>query len=125
VQALVVNQRDAERVAFAALSRNIPRGRSLDAATLHYERGPLETLSESGDASFNMFADGLITGDIDVSGLQTFLAGRSIDDARLYLSSTLELAPDTAPEIVINPRFSDNLPNLPVRITVIVRDAPP
>lgn len=125
VRALVVNQRDAERIAFGALSRNIPRGRSLDISTLNYERGPIESLAENGEVTFRMFADGLISGDVDAAALQTFLAGKSIDDARLYLNSTLELAPDTAPVIVVNPRFNDQLPILPVRITLIIQDAQP
>lgn len=125
VRALVVNQRDAERVAFAALSRNIPRGRSLDISTLNYERGPIETMAENGEVTFRMFADGLISGDVDVNAIQTFLAGRSIEDARLYLNSTLELAPGTEPVIIVNPTFNDNLPLLPVRITLIVQDALP
>jgi hypothetical protein len=125
VRAMVVNQRDAERVAFAALSRNIPRGRSLDISTLKYERGPIESLSENGEVTFRMFADGLISGDVDVNAIQTFLAGKSIDDARLYLNSTLELAPGTEPAIVVNPKLNDNLPLLPVRISLIVQDEQP
>ena len=125
VQAMVVNQRDAERIAFAALSRNIPRGRSLDISTLSYERGPIESISENGEVTFRMFADGLISGNVDTNAIQTFLAGRSIDDARLYLNSTLELASGTEPAIVVNPKFNENLPLLPVRITLIVQDAQP
>ncbi len=125
VQVLVINQRDAERIAFAALSRNIPRGRSLDSGTLRYERGPIESISESGDVTFRMFADGLITGDIDVTAIQNFLAGRSVSDAQVYLRSTLELASDSEPIITISPKFNDNLPVLPVRITLIVLDAQP
>lgn len=123
VQALVINARDAERIAFAALSRNIPRGRSLDIGTLQYERGPLESITESGDVTFRMFANGLISGDIDVIAIQNFLAGRPVADARVYLNSTLELAPGTEPIILISPKFNDNLPLLPVRITLIVQDA--
>lgn len=125
VQALVVNQHDAERVAFAALSRNIPRGRSLDISTLRYERGPIESIGDNGDVVFRMFADGLITGDVNVPAIQEFLAGRSIDEARVYLTSTLELAPGTEPVITVSPRFNDNLPTLPVRITLVVRDQQP
>lgn len=125
VQALVVNQRDAERVAFAALSQNIPRGRSLDIDTLQYERGAIESISESGDIRFRMYADGVITGDIDSAAIKQFLAGRAIEDARVYLRSTLELAPGTEPEIVVSPRFNDALPVLPVRITLVVQDAQP
>lgn len=124
VQAIVINQRDAERIAFAALSRNISRGRSLDISTLHYQRGPVEDISASGDITFRMFADGLITGDVDPNSIKNFLAGKSIDDALLYLRNTLELAENTEPVITINPRFSDNLPTLPVRLNVIIRDAP-
>ncbi len=125
VQALVVSQRDAERVAFAALSRNIPRGRSLDIDTLRYERGPSESIDESGEVTFRMFADGLISGDVDITAIQNFIAGRSIDDAHVYLRSTLELAPGTEPVITVSPRFNDNLPMLPVRITMIVQDEQP
>ncbi|NOG49289.1 MAG: hypothetical protein HND48_07445 [Chloroflexi bacterium] len=124
VQALVINQRDAERVGFAALSQQIPRGRSLDVGTLRYERGPIMSLSEDGEVSFQLYAEGMISGSIDGAELQQFLAGRSLPDARLYLASTLELAPGSEPQISVFPQFGDSMPLLPFRITVDIQEAP-
>jgi hypothetical protein len=124
VQALIVNQRDAEQVGFASLSRQIPRGRTLDIATLYYQRGPIESIAPD-QITFRLFADGLVSGQVDIATLREILAGRPIDDARLYISSVYQLAPGTQPEIVVNPNFEGTLPRLPVRITIQVQEVTP
>ncbi len=124
VQALVVNQRNAEQVGFAALSRQIPRGRTLDLASLNYQRGPIESLAPD-QITFRLFANGLVSGQVDTAVLRDVLAGRPIEDARLYISSIYELAPGTQPEIVVSPNFEGTLPRLPVRITIRVQEATP
>lgn len=124
VQALIVNQRDAEQVGFAALSRQIPRGRTLDLSTLSYQRGPIESIAPD-QITFRLFADGLVSGQVDTTTLREILAGRPIEDARLYISSVYQLAVGTQPEITVNPNFEGTLPRLPVRITVVVQEAAP
>jgi hypothetical protein len=124
VQALIINQRDAEQVGFAAISRQIPRGRTLDIATLSYQRGPVETVAPD-QVTFRLFASGLVSGQIDTAALREVLAGRSIEDARLYLGSIYQLAPGTQPDIVVSPNFEGTLPRLPVRITIRVVEVSP
>lgn len=124
VQALVVNQRDAEQVGFAALSRQIPRGRTLDIGTLSYQRGPVESVAPD-QITFRLFATGQVSGQVDTATLREVLAGRPIEDARLYLSSIYQLAPGTQPEIVVSPDFTGALPTLPIRITIRVIEGDP
>jgi hypothetical protein len=82
------------------------------------------SLSEDGEVSFQLYAEGMISGSIDGAELQQFLAGRSLPDARLYLASTLELAPGSEPQISVFPQFGDSMPLLPFRITVDIQEAP-
>jgi len=124
VQTLVVNQRDAEQVGFAAISRQIPRGRTLDLATLNYQRGPIESLAPD-QITFRLFANGLISGQVDTAVLREVLAGRLIEDARLYISSIYQLAPGTQPDIRVSPDFEGTLPRLPIRIIIRVQEATP
>jgi hypothetical protein len=124
VQALIVSQRDAEQLGFAALSRQIPRGRTLDIGTLSYQRGPIESVAPDS-VTFRVFAEGQVTGQIDTAALRDLLAGRSVEDARLYLTSVYQLAAGTAPDIALSASFDGNLPRLPARITIAIVEVAP
>jgi hypothetical protein len=124
VQALIVSQRDAEQLGFAALSRQIPRGRTLDIGTLSYQRGPIETVAPDS-VTFRVFAEGQVTGQIDTAALRDILAGRSLEDARLYLTSVYQLAEGTAPDIALSASFDGNLPRLPARISILIVEVDP
>jgi hypothetical protein len=125
VEALVVDERQGQRVVFANLSKLIPRGRVLDPASIVYTRGPVTATSETGDVTFSMEGSAIISGQINAGALQERLAGRSLDDALLLLSNTVDIAPGSTPQIVLSPDWFGRMPLLPVRITVRVTEGSP
>ncbi len=119
VEATAIDMRVAEQIAYVQLSSQIPRGRSIDLDTLVYERSPQVTIDVDGRASFTLMARGSITVQIDTAQLQQRLAGLSLSEAQRYLTSTLDLAGDTQPQIELSPDWFGQMPILPNRIVIL------
>ncbi len=61
---------------------------------------------------------------VDTEALRQALAGRDIEDARRYLIASLTLDPLAPPQVAVWPDFLGQMPALPSRINIIVRETP-
>ena len=118
VAATAVDEELARQVAFARLSGEIPRGRSVQPDSVTFERGQLESLDASGRATFTMTAAASALADLDPAALQNRLAGMPIPDALAWLGSQLDLQPGSTPEVTVSPDWFGRLPLLAPRITI-------
>jgi hypothetical protein len=118
VEATAVEQQFAQQIAYLQLTNQIPRGRSIDPASLIYTLAPEVNIDPEGRVSFVMLAEGLVSAQINVAQLQERLAGRSIEDATRYLISTLDLTDGAVPQITVSPEWFGQMPLLSIRITV-------
>lgn len=118
VAATAVDEDLARQVAFARLTGDIPRGRSIQPESVTFERGMLESLDASGRATFTMTASGSALAALDVRALQERLAGMPVPEALAYLTSELDLQPGSTPDIAISPEWFGRLPLLAPRINV-------
>lgn len=118
VEAVVIDQQQGHRIAFAALSRLIPRGRVLDPNSILYTLGPITEVDDDGNVKFSIEGSAVVAGQVNTIQLAERLAGRSMDDALLLLTNTVDLQPGTSPQIVLSPDWFGRMPLLPVRITV-------
>jgi hypothetical protein len=118
VDAVVVNIRFGERVAFANLSRAL-QGRAIDPATIEYQRTGVTDIAEDGSVMFGMTATATVAPQIDTSALAQRIAGLSVTEARAVIASMASLA-SPAEITVESPWDSSRLPPLPLRITVRV-----
>ncbi|MFN8530742.1 MAG: hypothetical protein U0670_19215 [Anaerolineae bacterium] len=119
VEATAVDMRLAQQIAYVQLSNQIPRGRSIDLASLTYVRGSDVAVDSAGRVTFSMTARGTIATQINASQLQERLAGRGLAEAQRYLTSALDLAEDTPPQIILSPDWFGQMPLLAMRITII------
>lgn len=118
VEALIVDQRQGERVAFANLGQAI-RGRAIDPASIEYSRGPVTAISDAGDVTFSITASAVVSPQINTDELRERLAGLSVAEAVALLESRVDLAPGVAPQITVeSPWGGDRLPLLAARISI-------
>lgn len=117
VEATVVDEAQAQQIAFTRLAAQIPRGHMIRPETVLYERGVVTNVSP-GSVSFNMVCSGQIVTQINTGLLQQNLAGRTPEDAAQYLITEVDLAEGTTPEITVEPDWMMRLPLLPLRITI-------
>ncbi|MBC8100051.1 MAG: hypothetical protein H7Y11_11460, partial [Armatimonadetes bacterium] len=118
VQVVVVNQQRGEEVVFARLGRQIPRGRVILPGSIEYTPGAVTGLDVDGQVTFSMSGYGRVAGQANIPVLQARLAGLTSAEALDYLTSTVDLAPGSTPDIVVSNSLDGRLPRLPVRITV-------
>jgi hypothetical protein len=117
VEAVVVDQLQARQLAFISLSRRLPQGRELDAASLTYRRESIG-LDEQGRYAFNMFVEGSTPFAINTEAVAERINGMSVNQARRTLENELLLDPRRPPEIRVSPIDLGLMPLLPVRIHV-------
>ena len=122
VEAVAVNQRLGQQVVLAQLSRQIPRGRHLRPDTIAYEIGPVTQVFQDGSVQFSIVGRGQVTAQINTALIQERLAGRSPEEALIFLYTEVDMAPDRPPIIDLAPPWLGRMPLLPVRIAVRVAD---
>ncbi len=123
VEAVVVNQRMVNQVAFAGLTERIPAGQVVIPDSMAFSRGAVEAIEAGGRITFLANVSSDVAQDVNADQLRQALAGRSRDQTIVYLYQNLDLAPDASPGIIIWPEFFGRMPLLPSRITIILRDA--
>ncbi len=116
VAATAVDEQTAQQVAFARLAGQIPAGRSLRPETILYERGAVTSFEANGRVIFNLTCSALAAQQVNYGELSQQLAGRTPEEAMQTLTTQLDLAEGTTPQIVVNPDWLPRLPLLPVRI---------
>ncbi len=123
VEAVVIDDRMVNQVAFAGLTERIPAGQVVVPHTMTFTRGGIEALDPNGRVTFLASVASDVTQAVDADQLRRNLAGRTYDEVIAYLYQNLKLAPTASPGIIIWPEFFGRMPVLPGRITIILRDA--
>jgi hypothetical protein len=123
VEAVAVDQQFAQQIILAAMSREKPRGREIKPETLNYECCPVVDVSRDGHITLKISGSGLVAGQVNVGQLQERLAGRSTEEALHYLSTEVDLADGSTPQIVVSPDWIGRLPILPIRIDIRLHDS--
>jgi len=124
VETLMIDDRFGRQIIFAQLSAQKPANLALRADTFTYERGPVSAVDPQGQVSFSASGEVLAIGDINAEALRASLAGRPLSEAGLLIVQNANLAPDVAPQIVINPSWLSHMPLLPFRIQVSIQEQP-
>jgi hypothetical protein len=120
VQAVVVDERMAQQVAYAGLVPYIQPGLQISQEALVYTRGDTLNIEPNGRVTFLMTVKGNIAVAIDADHVRNRLTGLSVDDAYRRLNNELLLDVNRPPTIDTWPTWFNRLPWLPVRITVKV-----
>lgn len=120
VQAVVVDERMAQQVAYAGLAPYIQPGLQISQQALSFTRGDIIHIEPSGRVTFLMTVRGNIAVAIDADRVRDRLTGLSVDDAHRRLNNEFLLDVTRPPTIDTWPPWFDRLPWLPVRIIVKV-----
>ncbi len=123
VQVIVVDQRRGEEIVFARMGQQIPRGRQIVPESVEYLIGPVTEVRDNGDVVFSVTGRGRVTGRVSPAQVQEGLVGKTIEEARAYLVSAVDLKSGTVPDIIIQPDLLGRLPLLPMRIQVNLVEA--
>jgi hypothetical protein len=122
VEALAVDARAAEQIAFSRLAADIPRGRTIRAVT--YERSSATMLSD-GRVAFTVRADATVEAQIDTAALRERLVGKSRSEAANYVRENVDIDSNAPVSVVIAPDGLENLPILPLRIAIQLAERAP
>ncbi len=122
IEATAINEEFGQQIVFANLARQIPEGREIRPDTIVYARGPVETVFQNGQIIFPLKGQAQVVGQVDPTQLRDQLLGQTINDARAFLLTELELQPDTPPQITLEPDWFGRLPLLPFRIDILVME---
>jgi hypothetical protein len=117
ITGLAMDRDNAEAVAYAALSRNLPSGFGLIEAD--FEIGELaEEPTERGNLTFFVTAVGYTAADIDFQAVERSILGQPASRAVERLAESLPLAEPA--DVQVWPDWPGRVPVLPLRITVDV-----
>jgi hypothetical protein len=120
VQAVVVDQKQAQQVAYSALAPYIQPGLEISPEALSFTRGDIQQIDPDGRVTFLMAVSGHIAVMIDPAYVRERVRGVSVGEARNRLERELLLDPGRPPQIKTWPGWYRRMPILPVRITVKV-----
>lgn len=123
VEAVAVDLRLAQQIVFAQMAGQIPRGRSIDPDTISYTHG--DVLRAGDTITFTMSGRGVVRGQVRADQIRDQIAGRTLEDALDYLTTRVDLAEGSQPQIELSPDWLRRLPVLPMRINVVVRENSP
>jgi hypothetical protein len=104
----------AENLVYLRLSEQVPRGRIIQPETVSYSRGPIRY--ENGQLRFTMTGRSVVAGRIDEDLLRGHLAGKSIEEALIYIQQRVDIAPGSTPQITVSPDLLGRLPLWSARI---------
>ncbi len=125
VEATAVDEQLARQIVYAQMSNQIAVGQYIKPQTVSYERGSVSQVDPStGRITFGLTGSGLVSQQINAEMLGERLAGKSLNDATAYLINEIQLADGTLPSIAISPEGFEQMPLLPVRITMQLVEAP-
>jgi hypothetical protein len=119
-QAVVVDEKLAEQVAYSALAPYVQPGLEISPDALDFARGDILSIEPGGRVTFLMIVRGNIAVAIDGGQVRDRVTGVSVDEAYRRLERELLLDPDRPPQITTWPGWFGRMPLLPVRITVNV-----
>jgi hypothetical protein len=120
VAALKVGMEDANALVFVAMASKVPPGYEMIPNGLLFQR--LETITPAdrrSNLTMVMRGTGFAAARIDLGAVRKSVAGKSVEDAKIYLMQSLPLQFD--PDMVIWPEWLDRLPFLSFRISIEVK----
>lgn len=120
VQAVVVDEAQAQQVAFSALAPYIEPGLEIEPDALAFSRGDIMDIDPSGRVTFLMVVRGNIAVSVDQGLVRDQVTGVSVEEAYQRLERALLLDPERPPHIATWPGWYHRMPLLPVRIDVRV-----
>jgi hypothetical protein len=124
VRGTVVGGYNANRLALAALERQVPPGYELDLAGLHFGAGEILDVQD-GVIVFRIVAQGRAVPILDPHYIAEEIAWLPVGEAQAFLSQHYKLA--TVPAIELEPdwviEYIGRLPYSPLRIGVNIREA--
>jgi hypothetical protein len=123
VSAIVIDDRFAQQVTLAQLSSQIPAGKSLQPESVTYTRGPIISQDTLNRVTFTATSEAQVTQQFDINHLQEQLAGQKLGDAQRILASQLDFELDSPPQITLSPNGFSQMPILPIRINIQVRQS--
>lgn len=118
VEATAIDEQLAHQVAFTRLAAQVPRGREIRA--VDYQRGGGVVLNPDGSISFPLTAQAEIVAQVNAPLIRERLAGRTLEDARSYLNTEVDLDDNSPPQIAVSPEGFPQMPLLALRISVEV-----
>lgn len=125
VEATAVDEQLARQIVYAQMSNQIAVGQSIKPQTVSYERGGVSNVAAAtGRITFSLTGSGLVSQQINADTLGERLAGKSLNDATAFLVNEIQLADGTLPTITISPDGFEQMPVLPMRITIQLVEAP-
>lgn len=120
VQAVVVDERLAQQVAYTALAPYVKPGQEIAPGALAFARGEILQIEPQGRVTFLMSVSGSIAESINADAVRGRLVGISVDEARRRLENELLLDPARPVRITTWPGGYGRMPFIPVRISVRV-----
>ncbi len=121
VEAVVLDERLVNQVAYAGLAGRIPSGQIVVPDSMAFSQGEIELIDERNRVVFraNVTADTATA--VDSERIRRETAGLSLDAVREYLTRNVALDPALPPSIAVWPPFFDRMPVLPGRISVTIQ----
>ena len=123
VSALAVDERYGRQVTLAKLKAAMPAGRELRAETMDYRRGPFVLGRSSESITFTATGVAIVSATVDRDLLRERLAGISLEEAQSHLSAQTEISRSRPPRVALYPQGMQQMPTLPIRIQVLVRES--
>jgi hypothetical protein len=120
VQGVVVDEAQAQQIAFAALAPYIQPGMEIEPDAISFSRGDILDIDPGGRVTFLMVVKGNIAVSINKDRVRDRMVGVSVDEALNRLNRDLLLDPERPPRINTWPGWYHRMPLLPVRINVKV-----
>ncbi|MEL6148158.1 MAG: hypothetical protein AAFR56_00930 [Chloroflexota bacterium] len=122
VEAAAVDETHGRQVAFASLSRGIPRGRVIAPDSIEYQRGTDVQPAENGIA-FDLTVNATVTEPVEQDEIRRQIAAMPISEALGYIISEINMQQGTVPQISISPAWMRQMPVLPFRIQIQLEEA--
>jgi len=120
VEAVAIDDRFASQIVFGQLSQQKPRGLSLLTESFEYIRGAVSNVSETDQITFIASGNAEMVPQVNTIRLRERLVGQTTSDALIIINQEARSAPNTTPEITIEPSWFSTMPLLEVRIQVNV-----
>jgi hypothetical protein len=121
VKALAIDDRLAQQIVFAQISRQRPENMNINPESFLYLRGAV-IQTDYERTSFYASGEAIATAQLDALRLQNDLTGRSLEDAQRVIAAVVDIESGTQPRITTWPEWFGQMPFLPVRIQIVTEN---
>ena len=122
VRGTVVADYNANRLAYLALLKEVPPGKTLLPKGLRFTAGGIEAVTDRA-VTFPVTAEGLVVSEIDTGRVKDAIVFKPIGEAQKWMSDNLPIV--GVPGVDVEPNWLGRLPALASRIEVEVKDVSP